>query len=181
MFQTDQEVLEAIRSGKQREAALTWVYQQGRAQLRSMEHEFNCSAEDCEDAFQEAVLSLYNKAVAGQFTLTAKLTTYVYQVCKNQLMYRQRSRRTMPMVEFADADDFVEEESLEDELSEQEGRLVPILDQLGERCRAIIMEFYAGGNSLKELAVKYQYRNVETVTSQKHRCMTQLRQKFQVA
>ena len=181
MFQSDEEILEAIRTGVQRDAALKWVYQECKPLIKSLERKFDCSAEDCADVLQEAVWSLYDKVVRGKLTLTAQLTTYMYRVCQNQLMTLKRGNRNMPLVELEDGDGLLEEESTEEELSALEQQLERLLNELGERCRAIIVDFYAGGNSLKELAMKYQYSNEKTVTSQKHKCMTQLRRKFQVA
>jgi RNA polymerase sigma factor (sigma-70 family) len=181
VFQSDEEILEAIRTGVQRDAALKWVYQECKPLIKSLERKFDCSAEDCADVLQEAVWSLYDKVVRGKLTLTAQLTTYMYRVCQNQLMTLKRGSRNMPLVELEDGDGLLEEESTEEELSALEQQLERLLNELGERCRAIIVDFYAGGNSLKELATKYQYSNEKTVTSQKHKCMTQLRRKFQVA
>lgn len=181
MFQSDEEVLEAIRTGARREAALEWVYKECKPRVKSLEWKFQCSPEDCADVLQEAVWLLYDKVVRGKLVLTAKLTTYVYRVCQNQLMTLKRDGRNMPLVELGDDDALMEEEGTEEELSVLEQQLDRLLNELGERCRAIIVDFYAGGNSLKTLAAKYQYSSVETVTSQKHKCMTQLRRKFQVA
>ncbi|GAB3840659.1 hypothetical protein GCM10028821_45850 [Hymenobacter jeollabukensis] len=181
MFQSDEEIIKAIRTGDRREAALEWVYQECKPQVKSLEWKFQCSPEDCADALQEAVWSLYDKVVRGRLVLTAKLTTYMYRVCQNQLMTLKRGSRNMPLVELGEEDGLVEEESTEEELSVLEQQLDRLLNELGERCRAIIVEFYAGGTSLKTLAAKYQYSSVETVSSQKHKCMTQLRRKFQGA
>ena len=35
--------------------------------------------------------------------------------------------------------------------------------------------------AMKDLALKYNYSNAETVTSQKYKCFMQLKRKFQVA
>lgn len=58
------------------------------------------TAEDAKDLLQEAVILFYEKAVYGQFTLTASASTYLMAVCKNlwrrELEKRSRQTRFSP-------------------------------------------------------------------------------------
>lgn len=178
---SDHEVIDAIRSSNRRDEALRWVYQQCTTMVKSLGHQLSCSPEECADVLQEAVLSLYTKAINGTLTLTGKLTSYVYKVCQNMFRRLKRDGQRLPMTDIDDLDIELEENDSEEVVTDQELRLTQFLSELGERCRDLIVEFYANGMAMKELALKYNYSNAETVTSQKYKCFMQLKRKFQVA
>lgn len=179
---SDQEVIDAIRSSNGQEGALRWVYQQCTSMVKGLGRQLGCSPEVCADVLQEAIFLLYTKAVNGTLTLTAKLTTYVYEVSRRMFLHGMRDGKRLPTVEIEDLDIVGEEE---EDLSEvalaQEQRLAQFLNELGDRCRDLIIDFYFNSLAMKDLALKYNYSNAETVTSQKYKCFMQLKRKFQVA
>jgi RNA polymerase sigma factor (sigma-70 family) len=179
---SDQEVIDAIRSSNRQEEALRWVYQQCTSMVKGLGRQLGCSPEVCADVLQEAILLLYTKAVNGTLTLTAKLTTYVYEVSRRMFLHGMRDGKRLPTVEIEDLDiGGVEEEDLSEVALAQEQRLAQFLNELGDRCRDLIVDFYFNSLAMKDLAMKYNYSNAETVTSQKYKCFMQLKRKFQVA
>jgi RNA polymerase sigma factor (sigma-70 family) len=178
---SDQEVIDAIRSSSRRDEALKWVYQQCTSMVRDLGRQLSCSPEECADVLQEAVVSLYTKAINGTLTLTGKLTTYVYKVCQNMFRRLRRDGQRLPTTDIDDLDIESEENDSQEVVTAQEQQLAQFLSELGERCRDLLVEFYANGLAMKELALKYNYSNAETVTSQKYKCFMQLKRKFQVA
>ena len=43
----------------------------------------NGSEEEAKDVYQEAFIVFWQKAVGGNFTLTSKISTYLYSICLN--------------------------------------------------------------------------------------------------
>jgi RNA polymerase sigma factor (sigma-70 family) len=131
------------------------------------------TADDAKDLVQEGVILFYEKAVAGQLTLTASPSTYLIAVCKN-LWRRELEKRSRQPGLPPDLTGTVQEE----ELTEPEAAansLVYYVEQLGERCQAILVAFYYLGRRMDQIAEEHQYRNVRSATVQKFKCLERLR------
>jgi DNA-directed RNA polymerase specialized sigma24 family protein len=46
-----------------------------------------------------------------------------------------------------------------------------VLNELGERCRELLLFFYTGGMKLKDIAVKMGYNSENTAKNQKYKCL----------
>jgi len=134
--------------------------------------------EDAEDIFQEALIILCRKIKTGNFILTAKLSTYLFSVCRFLWNDQQRKQK------IAVSDDNTDEIPLADnlpELIEQEKKAIlaeRALQVLGERCKELLLLFYHSSMKLKDIAVQMGYSSENTVKNQKYKCLEGARNKL---
>ena len=181
MFISDQAALHAISSDTQRDQALSWVYQECGSSIRQLGREYGFAQEDCDDVLQEAVVVFWTQVTAGTFILTAKISNYIYGICNNLFLRKSRDRKKARFVDVPDLEDIMDDDGTDELTLFREHLLEGFLSEIGERCQSILVDFYTYGRSLRELALKYNYSNEVTVTSQKYRCVMQLRRKFQAS
>jgi RNA polymerase sigma factor (sigma-70 family) len=134
--------------------------------------------EDAEDIFQEALIILCRKIKAGNFVLTAKLSTYLFSVCR--FLWKDEQRKRKISFSADDTDNIPWEENIP-ALIEQEhkARLAEkALQQLGGRCKELLLLFYQGSMKLKDIAVRMGYSSENTVKNQKYKCMEAARNKL---
>lgn len=132
------------------------------------------SAQDAQDVFQDALIVLYEKAVADTLTLTAAPSTYLVAVSRN-LWRRELQRRgqhpTDALTE-AHLDALPEDESPTPETT---ASVLDFVARLGERCRSILIGFYYHRQPLEQIAAEHQYGSVRSATVQKFKCLERLR------
>jgi len=167
----DQKIIELIRSDKN-DAALNALYKSFPL-MRKIILSKGGNAHDAEDIFQEALIILVRKIKGSDFKLTAKLSTYLFSVCRF-LWKDEWKKRKLPVPY-----DFETElsEAVEQELEEavrMEGQWIlaeRALNDLKERCRELLLLFYEGRLKLKDIAVKMGYSSESTAKNQKYKCL----------
>lgn len=140
---------------------------------------------DAEDAFQEAVLVLYEKAKDPEFCLTVKIGTYLFAVCK-RLWMKKINARAHADTYYTDEielhwDQGAQEEEDIQRLKEKEAQfeqLATYMYKLGSPCNNLLKDFYIENKSMQEIAVKYGYTNSENAKTQKYKCLTRLKKMF---
>ncbi len=136
---------------------------------------------DAQDIFQEAVCAAWVNLREGRFSGSPEqFNAYLRQICKykwfNHLKsaaYRKQDySRDVSALEAAD------ESGEELALQEQQNRqLKKCFEQLGERCRQVLGQFYYQRKSLAEIAAEQQ-NTEESIKTIKYRCMVRLRKLF---
>jgi RNA polymerase sigma factor (sigma-70 family) len=172
----DEEIISLIAIGKADKALITLYKQQ--SAIRKLVTANGGTKEDAEDVFQEALIILCRKVRAGDFVLTARLSTYLFSVCR--FLWRDEQRRRK-MVYTADATDDIPWEETIPVLIEQEkkARLAEkALQELGSRCKELLLLFYQGSMKLKDIAIRMGYSSENTVKNQKYKCMEGARNKL---
>ncbi|MBO9702751.1 MAG: sigma-70 family RNA polymerase sigma factor [Sporocytophaga sp.] len=168
---SDELIIELIKTNKE-DKAFRALYKYF-PMIRKMIISKGGKLEDAEDVFQEALIILYKKVRYTEFRLTAKLSTYLYSVCrflwKDALIKNGRQ-------DFSDMIDANEdnEESMWAEMKEQESDLSTsekIINDLGGRCKELLMLFYMEAMKLKDIASKMGYSSENTAKNQKYKCL----------
>jgi RNA polymerase sigma factor (sigma-70 family) len=131
------------------------------------------TAEDAKDLLQEAIIHFYEKMVQDQLTLTASPTTYLMAVCKNRWRRELEQRNRQKGLSSVISDQAKEEERTEPEAPAL--AITSYVEQLGEKCRNILVAFYYLGQRMEQIAQQHHYRNARTATVQKFKCLERLR------
>lgn len=128
--------------------------------------------EDAEDVFQEALVVLCMNIKKSDFTLTSKLSTYIYSICR--YMWKDELKRRNKMV-FTYTDtikDTIDENALTAIQQEERMKIAEnVVKALGERCKELLELFYSGKMKLKEIAAKMGYSSENTAKNQKYKCI----------
>lgn len=171
----DEAIISLITTGKA-DKALIFLYKQLPV-IRKLITANGGTKEDAEDVFQEALIILCRKVREGNFVLTAKLSTYLFSVCRFLWKDEQRRRK----ITYTDDDTDI---PWEDEIPlllerEQKARLAErALQELGSRCKELLLLFYQGSMKLKDIALRMGYSSENTVKNQKYKCMEGARNKL---
>ena len=138
----------------------------------------NGAETDAADIFQDALLSIYNKAKAGDFTLTCPLEAFLYLICKNKWLNTLNKKKTQK-VTITDTEGFnyIGEDNFklaEDCLLQQERNnlLTEKLAEMGDSCKKILRLSWSGismDEVAKQLNVTYAYAR-----KKKSECMARL-------
>lgn len=117
------------------------------------------------DIFQDALLSLFDKATTQDFRLTCPLDAFLYLICKKKWL-NELDKKKIGEVTITDDDGYILSEDsfkLAEEFTVQEDRLKLIaekLEELGDVCRQLLNLSW-GGKSMEEVAaivgVTYAY------------------------
>ncbi|HET6253411.1 MAG TPA: sigma-70 family RNA polymerase sigma factor [Puia sp.] len=167
----DHRLLELIRTGNN-DLALRELYRNFPA-IRKLIRSKGGTGKDAEDVFQEALLILIRNSQKHGFQLTARLSTYLYSVCR--FLWNDELRRRRPTLPYSAETglDPADETQLHTELEkEQRIRLAErVLDELKDRCRELLLLFYCDKLPLKEVALRMNYSSGNVAKNQKYKCL----------
>jgi RNA polymerase sigma-70 factor (ECF subfamily) len=168
-------IIEELRLNGHR--ALEVVYHDHRDEfVQWASHHYRCSNDEAREIFQQTVIVLFENVMTGKLkSLTSSLKTYLFSIGKNKIMELKRYN-----------DKFVQREEIDirkdDEPVYDEYLLMAAkesVQQMGQPCRGLLIDFYYNGKTMTQLALEYGYKNEDTAKSQKYRCLQVLRKIFQ--
>ncbi|UOQ78935.1 sigma-70 family RNA polymerase sigma factor [Hymenobacter sp. 5516J-16] len=157
-----------------RHQTLTGIYQRTFPMVRRHVQQRGGSAQDAKDVFQDALVIFYEKAVGETLVLSASVSTYLVGVCRN-LWRRELSRRSQqPLTGLMEEHGELPEDP---ETAETPAALsvLDYVEQLGERCKSVLLAFYYFQQPLEQIARTHDYRSVRSATVQKFKCLERLR------
>lgn len=133
------------------------------------------SEEDAKDVFQETMVGLFEWVNQPNFKLKAALSTLIYSIARNIWLKQLRAKKSTARVRDFEQYTQIEQEGFSEKEEEQMGRLEKALDKLGEPCRGILHRFYYLRQSMKDIALAYDYGNPEHAKAQKYKCVQRLK------
>ena len=134
----------------------------------------NGSKDDAKDVFQNALLVFYQKVHLPEFKLTAKLSTYLFSICKNLWLNALRKKKKTSELG-AETDQLSNEE---DQTTHEEGIVQIIRDKLheiGDPCRSLIVFHEFHKMKWDEIAQKMNYATSHAARNQKYKCLLRLK------
>lgn len=158
-----------------REQALTQLYRQAFPLVRRHVGRHGGTAEDAQDVFHDALVVLHEQAVGEKLTLTASASTYLVGISRNLWRHELRRRARLPHEALPDDPDQLAAEAA----PETETASLAVLDyveQLGAKCKSMLLAFYYFQQPLTQIAQDHAYRSVRSATVQKFKCLERLRQ-----
>ena len=154
---------------------LTLLYQRTFPMVRHYVLQHSGTEHDAKDIFHDALVIFYEKAVGGTLELTVTASTYVVAVARN-LWRRELSRRGRCSVADLNEEHLqVPEPAGATDLVAADASVLEYVEQLGEKCKNILLSFYYFQQPLEQIAVTHHYRNVRSATVQKFKCLERLR------
>lgn len=177
MKDQDKEVIEGIRSGKEKEVVK--LYELYREEFFSWSQKvFSLSEDEVADVFQETVIAFYYNIKEGKLNeLSSSVKTYLFAIGKNQILKKlEKNSRLFITDDLPDVQGLNIGEDLY-EASERQKVIAKLIDEMGEPCKSILKMFYFQRFSMDSIAENLGYKNEHVVKSQKLRCFNQLKEK----
>ena len=174
----DQKIIELIRLQKN-DRALVALYKNFPA-VKKMILSKGGHASDAEDIFQEGLIILCTKVKDPGFVLTAQLSTYLFSVCRFLWKDELKKRKDHQVLDFDTGLNAAEEQALKDHTEEdaQIKLAEKVINELGQRCREVLVLFYSGQLKLKAIAAKMGYNSENTAKNQKYKCLEAAKNKL---
>lgn len=140
----------------------------------------NGTYDDARDVFQEAMVTLYEKAKSESFVLTCQIRTYIYSVCRRLWLKRlQQMGRYISGVDMLEETVPVEEDIEVYEKKNAEFAIMErVMGSLGEPCKSLLDAYYIQKKGMTEIAVQFGYTNADNAKNQKYKCLMRLKKLF---
>lgn len=176
---TDEAIVAGIQAGgAMREQWISRLYRQYFRYLHQGKQKHDISEEEAKDAYADAVIAVSEQIAAERFRGESKLSTYLYRIFYYKCVDIIRQKPTHRKVALQEAEAFEEVEAnpLDAlELEEQMTVLASYLDQIGDKCRQILMDWGYWGYNMSEVAERMGFKDNKSAISQKHKCMQKLK------
>lgn len=179
----EKDLIEQLKRGERK--AVEFLYKDAFSYCAQIITSNNGSMDDAKDLFQEALIVLFRNLRKEDFTLSCKIKTYLYSVCRNLWLKKLNKKKTRGNeVSFEDHHkDFLVFEEVEfnfDEIEPDKFELVnKAFQSIKEDCRKLLMGYYFKKISLKDLAVTLDY-TYQFIKVKKNRCMGKLKSEVQI-
>ena len=138
------------------------------------------NTDEARDIFQEVMLVLFEKAVAGGFELQCLLKTYIYSVSRRLWLKRLQQLQRFSF----NTENLEETVPVEEELEAHEKRNTDFLfmenamNKIGEPCKSLLDAYYLQKKSMQEIAQNFGYTNADNAKTQKYKCLMRLKKLF---
>lgn len=122
---------------------------------------------DLDDLYQEVMVIVFTKIKNREISeLRAQLSTYVYRVGYNLILYRLRSARKT-MASPLEGNDFAEDIEPDSKIEKLELTALEMVSRLIYPCSDIIKDWYFHKLDYEQIAQKYKYKNANTAKKKK--------------
>ena len=162
--------------------------------LSFLRNRYSVSDDDLDDIFQEASMALFNNIRGGKLTkLTSSLGSYFMSICNNQALKfigKQKKEISFDDGKKLNNTNAVRDEKV-DELynicidTEAEDRIVrkhmlvnQIIASMTETCKDILLGYYWHDYSTSTIADLFNFKDTNSVKTQKYKCAQKFRNKF---
>lgn len=128
--------------------------------------------EDAKDLFQNVLVIFYEKTQQSDFTLNAKISTYLFSICKNNWLKKITRQKEIT------TDTFNENTQEDNNHHSSEKLLSYLLNKLqaiGEPCKSLITLFHFDKLSWEAIAAKLNYATAHAARNQKYKCFLKIR------
>ncbi len=139
------------------------------------------SQDDARDVFQEAMITLYEKANDNNFELTSQIRTYLYAVAKNIWLKKLQKQNKYLNTEVEEMEETISvDEDLEyhEQKNEEFNIMQSALNSLGEPCKTLLEEFYLNNKDMAAITEMFGYTNTDNAKNQKYKCLVRLKKLF---
>lgn len=167
---TDQQIIQAIRNGD-REKAIRFLYREF-PKINALIAKSACNSVIASEIFNDSLIILIEKVQQPQFTLTSKLTTYLYGINRFLVINELRKQHKHYELEWSDTL-IVSDSDLEYDYEKEEKlkRMESILTKISEKCQQIFQRFYFKKESMEAIAEALQFTSTNSAKTQKYKCL----------
>lgn len=160
--------------------AIDTIYKDNFNMVQALILNNNGTYDDARDIFQEAVITLYEKAKSDSFVLTCQIKTYIYSVCRRLWLKRlQQMGRYSGQVESLEETVPVEEDlEFHEKRNADFAIMERALNSLGEPCKGLLEAYYLQKKGMTEIAQDFGYTNADNAKNQKYKCLMRLKKLF---
>ena len=156
------------------------IYKENFSMIQAFILNNNGSYDDARDVFQEAMITLYEKAKTESFVLTCQIKTYLYSVCRRLWLKRlqQMGRYTVQSENLEETVSVEEDIEIHEKRNAEFAIMERALGSLGEPCKSLLEAYYLQKKGMVEIASEFGYTNADNAKNQKYKCLMRLKKLF---
>lgn len=160
--------------------AVETIYKDNFSMIQAFILNNNGSYDDARDVFQEAMITLYEKAKTESFVLTCQIKTYVYSVCRRLWLKRlqQMGKYTVQSENLEETVSVEEDMEIHEKRNAEFAIMERALGSLGEPCKSLLEAYYLQKKGMVEIAAEFGYTNADNAKNQKYKCLMRLKKLF---
>lgn len=162
-------------------AVIKEIYEKNFSLIQAYILNNNGTQDDARDVFQEAMITLYEKAKQESFKLTSQLKTYLYSVARNLWLKKLYKLNRLPAAELSSMEETIaieEDVDLQEQKNEEFNIMLHALNNLGEPCKTLLEEFYLNNKDMAAITEIFGYTNTDNAKNQKYKCLMRLKKLF---
>ena len=170
---SDEAILKAI--GQRDEKALDYLYKSNLRMITRLVTQNNGSYEDAVELLQDVLVIFYEKVHSKNFTLTSKISTYLYAVAKNKWLQELHRRSKYTVIENIHNNPGSDKQYIDHIQEEEMIHIVKkCLDNLKPICKKILIMYYYHEKSMREIKEVTGLANECVAKSKKYQCKKEL-------
>ena len=152
-------------------------------------HKYSLPEDEAFNIYADTIIAAIARITDRSFEGRSSLKTWLFQIFHNKCVDLIRKKATnkssvhralsIPdmLLQMADDAKSVIQEMIE---KTDKARLKQKLEEIGENCRRILMQ-WADGSSDKEIAAAMEYKTADVVKTSRQRCLEKLRQLYKIS
>lgn len=158
----DSEVVKKISEGD--ETAMDFLYKKHYRMMINLIIKNNGTESEGQDVFQDALIVFWQKVRKNELTLTSKISTYLYSICRNLWLKELDQKKKISFEQKDGVDNLTIEEDERNKIIHQ------CISDLGETCKKVLTLYYFDGLSMKDIAKELSFSNADTAKTKKYKC-----------
>lgn len=176
----DQELVAALKSPRQIDEAIKFIYRQHYSMLENYVLNNNGSEQDAGDVIQETIVAFIEIVQEEKFRGDASVKSFLYSIAKNIWLSEMRKRNSADNRNriFEKGKDDTEKEVVQNLVYREHYKAIQdLFGRLGEKCKELLFLVYYEDLSMKDILEKVSgYENEQVLRNKKYKCMKQLEQ-----
>lgn len=175
----DQDIISSILSGgRARESSVDYLLNKHLGFIGSMRKKTgNDKEEDLVDAYTDALMMVVDHIISGRFKGESKISTYLYSIFYNKCrdLKKKKSTYYAEIEEWMVAKNWPQSDVLKELVTIEEANILyGVMDEMGEPCKSILMDWGYWGYTMKEIAQRTGLETAEQAKKKKYKCLQKL-------
>ena len=173
---TENHLIEEIRNGNQELLAETY-HRYRKEFVQWAFKNYHCSIDDSKEIYQITFFIFYDNVLSGKLEhLVSHLKTYLFAIGKHKILENNRRNNRFAFEINEDRLKIDEDnQELRDYKEQQYQQISQGLQKLGDPCKAILESMYYHNCSIKDITIRFGFKNADTAKTQKYKCMQRLK------
>ena len=156
--------------------ALEEVYNMYRQEFLNYSKRYPLVEADIVDIYQDAVIAMHQNFVMSQLELeTSSIKTYLFGIGKNKIFKKLKEEHKVLRIETETSDSYETVDIEPHAPTHNQIILAKKLNEISESCKTILKLFYYRGLTIDDIVATTDYKDGNTVRSQKSRCLKHLK------
>lgn len=174
---SDTAILQNLVTGNSFEDTVKWIYQEHFDSLSWFIKNNGGNSQDAEDIFQEVVVSFIDLVKKSRFRGESSIRTFLFSMNRNLWLneLKRKGRALKRELKYQTNNDYTASDIQVGIVHKEEKEvLIGLVEQLGESCKKILVLFYYGELSMKEILERTDYESEQVVRNKKYKCLKKL-------